>query len=226
MNKSKCILYCRYQTPTQLLNQNGKRKYQLQLGDHGYTQPLLPDERVPCGFPMCRKTFAIDGIIRDRHRKNCPYKTIQYQETCITPAENSNIPSLCDSKYNYVCGLLRKGLLDFNRHDAMKKGDGERLVAMWKNDFPIMRIKNHTNYSILCFRLIADIKAIQSQRMAHSIIHNRCINIHGGNNHNIAGDLAVEFLNKEIKEIFNRRLESHRKNWKINKTNERHRKNF
>ena len=135
------------------MNQNGQQKHFIQLGDHGYTQTPINVERVSCGYPLCRKTFAMDGPLRKRHRKTCAYKSIDEETIENLPAENSDIHSLCDFKQNYVCGLLRKGLLDLNRHDAMKKGDGERLIAMWKNDFPIMRLKNHTNYSILCFRL-------------------------------------------------------------------------
>jgi len=32
--------------------------------------------RISCGYPECPKTFAVDGLIRQRHRRSCLYKDL------------------------------------------------------------------------------------------------------------------------------------------------------
>lgn len=32
--------------------------------------------RVACGYPECPKTFAVDGLVRQRHRRTCLYKDL------------------------------------------------------------------------------------------------------------------------------------------------------
>ena len=35
-----------------------------------------------------------------------------------------------DFKFNYVCNVLREGLMDWNREDASKENDGDCIIRL------------------------------------------------------------------------------------------------
>ena len=109
-----------------------------------------------------------------------------------------------DYKHNYICALLREGLLDMARMDAVKQGDGDRIIRHWRYDFVHFHVFKHPNYRLLSFRMIAQIYALLTPRMAARVIHNRTVNAHGGIGCNISLDLFLEFLNKSVKEDLKR----------------------
>ena len=90
------------------------------------------------------------------------------------------------------------------RLDAVKEGDGERILRHWRYDFVYFNINRHQNYRLLSFRLIAQVYALLTPRMAARVIHNRTVNAHGGEGHNISLDLFLEFLNKDVKDDLKR----------------------
>ena len=55
----------------------------------------------------------------------------------------------------------------------------------------------HPKYSLLSFRFIAQVNAHLTPRMAARVIHNRTVNVHGDEGHNISVDLSLEFLSKD-----------------------------
>lgn len=173
------------------------------------TQTGRNGTRVKCGFPGCPKTFAVDGRCRAKHREICPYKdfdVLQEPENPVNPPvqnADDNTPSSTDAKYNYTCSLLRDGLMDWNREDAAKENDGPRLVRMWRFDMLRYSVANHTKYRLLAFRLQAQLMALLPPKMAHQLLHNRCVNIHGGSAKNVPGDLALEFMNMRAKDALN-----------------------
>ena len=116
-------------------------------------------------------------------------------------SKETRAPELCDldKKNNYITTVLRCGLLSELRQDSVREGDGQRMVDHWKYDFMTFFAHNHTNYSIICFEMIANINALLSPKNAFQLIHNRFVNHHGGQGHNVAGDQALEFLNKVTK---------------------------
>ncbi len=168
-----------------------------------------PKQRFACGYPGCPKTFAHDGVLRQRHRAMCPYvrfvttldpETAQETDERLAPP---TIPSSEtrkeDYKYNYSCALLRAGLLDWARHDAVREGDSQRVLDMWKYDFLHFHLNNHTNYSHIGFTVIAQQAGLVSSRMSATIKHNRFANLKGGSGHNVSLDYAMELYNGAVK---------------------------
>ena len=96
----------------------------------------------------------------------------------------------------YISCLTKHGLLDEMRADAMHQGDGARLYALRKYDFPKLITNNHNNYKILHFEMVAQLEATLPKRLAHSILNNRTVNMRGGEGHNSSNDLAMEMYNK------------------------------
>lgn len=180
--------------------------------------------RVPCGFPGCPKSYVHDGRLRRRHRSTCPYQRFQgllnqdeqgpdipqhqpgepsqqtQHQTDESPKEkpSSSTSNSEDFKHNYTCALLREGLLDWARHDAVREGDAERVMDLWKFDFLHFHL-NHTNYTHIGFTLIAQQHGLVSKRMAETIRLNRFANIKGGSGHNVSLDYAMELYNGAVK---------------------------
>ncbi|CAG2205041.1 unnamed protein product [Mytilus edulis] len=158
------------------------------LKQKGPGNKINQENRVPCGFPGCQKTFFRDGKCRLNHRAICPYRhlkdlSVPDEETDLDQQSTSNHSEeqqeKPDYKFNYSCCLLREGLQDWIREDSSKENDGDRLVRMWRFDFLRFSLYNHTKYRLLAFRLQAQLMALLPPKLAHQLRHNRCINIHG-----------------------------------------------
>ncbi|KAI8496735.1 Protein unc-80 [Branchiostoma belcheri] len=111
-----------------------------------------------------------------------------------------NTSSKEDHKYNYNCSVLREGLYEMVKKDAVNEGDGNRIFRNWKFDMIQYYQHKHTHYKDLAFRYIAQHKALLTPRLSASILHNKTINTHGVPGKNIPKDLYMEFLNKTAKE--------------------------
>ena len=111
----------------------------------------------------------------------------------VLPSDSHPTDHQADYKQNYICALLREGLLDMAMLNAVKEGDGERIMRHWRYDFVYFSINRHHNYRLLSmsFRLIAQVYALLTPRMAARVIHNRTVNIHGGPFH---GDVCDQNL--------------------------------
>ena len=59
---------------------------------------------------------------------------------------------------------------------------------------------NHKNYRIEAFRLLAEINAVASPRIAHQLTWSRGVNVNGGKGKNISLDLHMEHLNRIVKD--------------------------
>jgi len=117
----------------------------------------------------------------------------------VLPSQGCDSHQQQDFKSNYICALMREGLLDIARLDAVKEGDGERILRHWRYDFIHFHAFNHTNYRLISFRFIAQVFGLLTPRMAARMVHNRTVNIHGGIGHNVSLDLFLELLNKDVK---------------------------
>jgi hypothetical protein len=53
-----------------------------------------------------------------------------------------------------VCNVLREGLMDWNREDASKENDGDRIIRLWRFDMLKFFMTHHTKYCRLrdCLR--------------------------------------------------------------------------
>ncbi|CAC5417649.1 unnamed protein product [Mytilus coruscus] len=164
------------------------------------------DDRIKCGYPGCPKTFAVDGRCRQKHRDNCQYKHFQHLSEG-SPADNTSSCNSANSsskkedfKFNYACNVLREGLMDWNRDDASKENDGDRLVRMWRFDMLKFSMTNHTKYCQLAFKLQAQLMALLPPRLAFEMKHNRSVSIYGTQGGNVPGDQALEFMNMRAKD--------------------------
>lgn len=106
-----------------------------------------------------------------------------------------------DDRYNYATLRLSMGMLLRNFDDAVKHGDGERIISCWKFAMLIYKAYGHTKYVLAALHLQAMIKAMHTPRQAECLTWNRTVNTQGGAGCNISMDIRMEHLINLTKEL-------------------------
>ena len=87
--------------------------------------------------------------------------------------------------------------------DAVREGDGERIIRCWRYLLLLFKLDKCTHYSVETFNLLAQYEFMFTLRMKAQLMWSRTINTHGtcrvGNT--ISCDLHMEHLNREIKTV-------------------------
>lgn len=105
-----------------------------------------------------------------------------------------------DSVSSYAIQLLRIGIIYLEFADAIREGDGQRVLRCWRYFLPIFRASNSTNYSCEALHFLYQHKYILSPRLSNQLMHGRFINVHGLVGRNIPLDLHMEHLNRFAKD--------------------------
>ena len=104
-----------------------------------------------------------------------------------------------DGVYEYARETLSLTLLHAEFQDAIREGDGERVLRVWKFLLPLFKVSNKVNYSIEAFNVLAQYFILLSPRLAEQLLWSRFINTHGRPGQNIPCDLHLEHLNQALK---------------------------
>ncbi|CAH3165645.1 unnamed protein product, partial [Porites lobata] len=151
---------------------------------------------------VCNKEYRY-AKARDSHENNIHSFSIEL----ASPEESSDsMQPLAehkpvDARYNYACARLNFGMLLYNFDDAIKEGDGDRILRCWKFMLLIFRAYKHTKYAFAALQLFFYTSCMLSERMSHLLVWNRTVNNHGGKGRNISLDLRLEHLNNLLKEM-------------------------
>ena len=105
-----------------------------------------------------------------------------------------------DDTSNYSSKFLGMGLLAWNFEDAVKEGDGERILRMWKFLLLLFKQTGKTKYSIEAEHLLGCVHVTLSERKAYELMWNRTCSTHGGFGSNKSLDLALEHLNRDFQD--------------------------
>lgn len=104
-----------------------------------------------------------------------------------------------DHLFNYHRGKLVLGLLLMDINDAVREGDGQRLMTLYRIVLPIYYVNGCTKYVYTTLLLLVKLKAILSEAQAFCLTWNRFCNKHGRKARNIPLDLRLEQLNNLLK---------------------------
>ena len=99
--------------------------------------------------------------------------------------------------------LMSVGMVYLEYSDAIKEGDGLRVLRCWRYMLLIFKATGRTNYSIEAFILLAQYHFLFSERQKHQLLWGRFINVHGLPARNIPSDLLMEHFNRLCKETLN-----------------------
>ena len=104
-----------------------------------------------------------------------------------------------DKVYLYGKKVLNLGILWCAFDDAIKEGDGDRVLRYWKLLLIVFKAKRHTNYSKEAIVLLSQYHCRLSGRKAAQLKWSRFINTKGIAGGNISCDLHLEHLNCRLK---------------------------
>lgn len=122
--------------------------------------------------------------------------------TPVTTKKKDDDEDNNDYLFNYHRGKLAFGLLIFEFEDAIKEGDGDRLMDVYRIALLFYKCYGHHKYSYITLLTLVNIEAALTESQANSLKWNRFYNKYGGKGRNIPLDLKMEQLNKLLKSLF------------------------
>ena len=167
-------------------------------------QDLTPDGRFPCRFHGCKRSFKYNGLSRRNHELSHDPPVEVDQQVTLTPTKPS--PSeekkTNDDVFSYNTALLTDGFLFMNFLDAIKEGDGTRLMRQYKYFMLYCKADgvHSTKYALECLYQMFLVQATLSERDTTRFIWNRSVNNHGKAGMNIPLDEATEHSNNFVKQ--------------------------
>ena len=104
-----------------------------------------------------------------------------------------------DRVCEYTVQLLRLGCFFMEFADAIREGDGGRVLRCWKYMLPIFSASGNSNYACEAANLLIQQTYTLSPRLAAQLVWSRFVNVQGRIGKNIPVDLHMEHLNKIAK---------------------------
>ncbi|XP_066272591.1 uncharacterized protein [Branchiostoma lanceolatum] len=154
-------------------------------------------EELSCREPECHRKFVYPKS-RLTHEQKC--HGLDFGETPDSHKEEPTAKSSPrDYKKEHTEARLSFGFFLENMQDAVKEGDGERLIRLYRVALLFYRAYGHTQYAYSTLLLHAQVNAVLSPAKAHSLKWNRFFNGKGGKGKNIPLDLHLEHLNNFLK---------------------------
>ena len=145
---------------------------------------IKPDtERRECLKRLCRQVYD-------------KFVSFKYNNADSSPEVADTDDGVCQ----YSVQLLRLGCFYLEYSDAIREGDGGRVLRCWKYLLPIFFAAGNRNYACEAANLLVQHFYTLPPRLSAQLIWSRFINVHGRPGKNIAGDLHMEHLNKIAKE--------------------------
>ena len=96
--------------------------------------------------------------------------------------------------------LLSTGCSYLEFSDAIKEGDGERVLRCWKYLLPLFKSSGRKNYAVEVLNMLCQYHYMLTPRKAQELIWSRFISTHNVPGHNIPCDLHQEHLNHIVKD--------------------------
>ena len=103
-----------------------------------------------------------------------------------------------DGVFNYAREVLTYSLLHAEFNDAIREGDGLRVIRCWKVFLLIFRASNRTKYALEAATLLINLQVLP-ERIQQQMIWSRFVNPSGKPARNIPCDLHMEHLNRTAK---------------------------
>ena len=81
--------------------------------------------------------------------------------------------------YDYACEALGLGLLIMDFKDAVREGDGDRIMSLWKYLLLLFKASGRKNYAIEALTLLSQYSIILPPNLAEQLKWSRFVNMHG-----------------------------------------------
>lgn len=171
-------------------------------------QGLTPDGRFPCRFPGCKSSFKQNGQARRNHEmSHNPPVQVENEPLMVSPTKpsapsNHDEVKSKDDVFDYNCALLTDGYMFFNFLDAIKEGDGARIIRQYKYFMLYCKADgtHSTKYALECLYQLFLVYSILTPRDSERFVWNRSVNNHGKKGCNIPLDESTEHSNNFVKQ--------------------------
>ena len=141
--------------------------------------------------PVCQRKYFFNRIV---------HKII---ESVIRLPDHPGMQTAPDSEsdgiFQYAQEVLTLSLLHAEFVDAIKEGDGPRVITCWKFFLLIFKAANRSKYALEAATLLISLKVLP-ERIQHQFLWCRFINSSGHLARNIPCDLHMEHLNRIAKD--------------------------
>ena len=169
------------------------------------TMEVLQMNRLD-GNPSAKLIPENTWLESNEHRKSLLYNmtikiVAKYNTICFHSTKESRDE---DKKLLYAKEVFSLGLLYQEYADAIREGDGDRIVRCLRYFLILFKTTQHTNYANEVLYMIYSLHFLLSLREAHQLVWNRTINFHGIPGHNITCDLHLEHMNRLCKDSIRR----------------------
>lgn len=149
---------------------------------------------------VCGKRYFYEKA-RDNHERKQHPESSMASEIELENSSASSTPPSEDYVYNYACVCLSFGMLIQNFNDAVREGDGLRILRCWKFLLLSYKANKHHKYAFPALHLIAKTISLLTLQQAKRLVWNRTVNNRGGEGRNISLDLRLEHLVHLLKEL-------------------------
>lgn len=161
----------------------------------------LPSKQV---IPDSDEMWMEDDIKRESVLMNVARSVAsQHINLSMRDIKTPAAPILSTESYDGILAYSREvislGLILGEFKDAIKEGDGNRCLRVWKYFLLFFKVSNQTNYAMEALNLLAQYHIVLPPRLAEGLKWSRFVNTRGLPGHNISCDLHMEHMNKVIK---------------------------
>ena len=105
-----------------------------------------------------------------------------------------------DDLNSYSSKVLGMGLLAWGMEDAIREGDGGRMIRLWKFLLVLFKQAGKNKYALEAMHLLSDVKIALNEKQAHELTWNRTCNPRGRVDGNKPLDLHLEHMNRTFKD--------------------------
>ena len=176
---------------------------------HSFTDTDLPtipesgyqsNDDIVC--QKCGKKYKLISSLRNHAETSaCKPETVTQIKKYVKGKRSTNkLDDNSDYILNYSKTALTLGLLKLDHDDAIKLGDGERMLRLDSIMYLYYKRFKCTKYAYGMLETILQSKVLLSERLAHRLIWNRVVNHRGKSDSNHPNDLDIEHCNKTFKE--------------------------
>ena len=126
-----------------------------------------------------RHTVLLD-IAEHVVTEHVDFATIYNEPSLPTSGEDEG------TAYEYACEVLKLGLLIFHFKDAVREGDGDQILLIWKYMLLLFRGTGRKSYAIGAYTLLSQYHITLPTNFAEQLKWSCFINVHVLPGHNIS----------------------------------------
>ena len=106
-----------------------------------------------------------------------------------------------DKVFCYAQHVFTLGLIHAEYQDAIREGDGLRVIRCWRLLLPLFKSANRKNYALEALNLLWQYNVVLSPREKMQLVWSRFVNTKGKPGCNVACDMHMEHMNRACKDI-------------------------